>query len=108
MLWRQRVGLPDDWSARKRRLAIDNGQSDLAIQIVDSNDGVTQVFWDEHSDALATWTPLRRMILSRMTPTQAAGLALALARHNLIGVGGHSPEVEHFAQVWVDAAPTQT
>jgi len=105
VLWRQRVGLPDDWSARKRRLAIDDGRSDLAIQIVDSNDGVTRVFWDEHSDALATWTPLRRIILSRMTPAQAAGLALAVAHHNLVGVGGHAPEVERFAQVWMDATP---
>ena len=108
MLWRQRVGLPDDWSARKHRLAIDDGQSDLAIQIVDSHDGVTRVFWDEHSDALATWTPLRRIILSRMTPAQAAGLAVAVAHHNLIGVGGYSPEAEHFAQVWTDAAPGRT
>jgi GNAT superfamily N-acetyltransferase len=105
MLWRQRVGLPDDWGRRKHCLAIDNAQSDLAIQIADSNDGETLVFWDEHSDALATWTPFRRIVLSRMTPAQAGGLAQLLADQSLVGVSGHTPEVNSFTQVWLDAAP---
>ena len=102
MAWHQCIGLPPRWSELKHRLDTTNGESDLVVQITDNCDGETTVYWHEQDNALATWTPGRNVVLSRMRADQAVSLASYLSQQSLQGVSGHLPEIEAFADHWVN------
>ncbi len=107
-MWRQCIGLPPHWAELKRQLGRANGESDLVIQITDNCDGETTVYWHEQGDALATWTPGRNIVLSRMHVDQAVGLAKYLSQQSIPGVSGHLPEIEAFSDGWINEAKGRT
>ena len=107
MVWHHCIGIPPRWAQLRGELSEDDGESDLVIQITDNCDGETSVYWDDQGAALATWTPQRNVILSRMQPGQAERLAQHLRGQPLLGVSGHLPEVESFVATWTQAAGDQ-
>jgi len=108
MVWHQCIGLPPHWTELKQHLGKANAESDLVIQITDNCDGKTKIFWLDQGYALATWTPERNVVLSRMLPMHAERLALYLKDQPLLGVSGHLPEVEAFAEAWVNASSNRS
>ena len=102
MGWHQCIGLPPHWSTLKQQLGDDGGESDLVIQITDNCDGETTIYWHDEGHALATWTPQRHIVLSRMQSSKAVSLAESLSDQALPGISGHLPEVQTFAKTWVN------
>ena len=96
------MGLPPHWGELKNQLGETNGESDLVIQIAENCDGETTVYWHDQGNALATWTPERNVVLSRMHVDQAISLANYLNQQPIPGVSGHLPEVEAFSDSWVN------
>jgi GNAT superfamily N-acetyltransferase len=99
--WQQRIGFPDDWLALKARLIARDLFSDLVVNIANRCDGETQVFWCTGPDALAIWTPRRRLLLGSMGEDQSRALVAHLEGHTLEGVAAYHPEVDAFRDAWL-------